>query len=56
MALPGLIPGLGSIALSIGGGLAELTYLLKCEVEMTLALCHLYGFDIDAPASGSSAF
>ena len=47
--LPGLIPGLGSIALTIGGGLAELTFLLKWEVEMALALSHLYGFDIDDP-------
>src|SRR5688500_11781260 len=31
--LPGLIPGIGSIALAIGGGLAELTLLLKWEVE-----------------------
>lgn len=47
--LPGLLPGLGSIALAIGGGLAELTFLLKWEVEMTLGLSHLYGFDIDDP-------
>lgn len=47
--LPGLIPGFGSIALVIGGGLAELTFLLKWEVEMALGLSHLYGFDIDDP-------
>ncbi|MBS1149158.1 MAG: hypothetical protein H6Q89_856 [Myxococcaceae bacterium] len=47
--LPGLIPGFGSIALAIGGGLAELTFLLKWEVEMALGLSHLYGFDIDDP-------
>ena len=47
--LPGLLPGVGSIALAIGGGLAELTLLLKWEVEMALGLSHLYGFDIDDP-------
>ena len=56
VGLPGLILGVGSIAVSIGGGLAELTYLLKCEVEMTLALSHLYGFDIDDPRERQLAF
>lgn len=54
--LPGLIPGIGSLAVSIGGGLAELTFLLKWEVEMALALSHLYGFDIDDPRERQLAF
>jgi len=54
--LPALIPGIGSIALAIGGGLAELTALLKFEVEMALALTHLHGFDIDEPRERQLAF
>lgn len=54
--LPGLIPGFGSIALAIGGGLAELTFLLKWEVEMALGLSHLYGFDIDDPRERQLGF
>src|SRR4051794_17704483 len=45
-ALPSLIPGWGSLVAALGGTVAELTLLLKWEVEMALALSHLYGFDI----------
>ena len=31
--------------------LAEATYVLKLEVEMCLALCALYGHDIDSPVT-----
>lgn len=57
--IPSLIPGigtLGSIAVAVGGGLAELTALLKFEVEMTLALTHLFGFDIEDPRERQLAF
>ncbi len=54
--LPGLLPGFGSIALVIGGGLAELTFLLKWEVELALGLSHLYGFDIDDPRERQLGF
>ena len=54
--LPGLVPGIGSLAVSIGGGLAEFTFLLKWEVEMALALSHLYGFDIDDPRERQLGF
>jgi hypothetical protein len=54
--LPSLIPGIGSIALSVGGGLAELTFLLKWEVELALCLSHLYGFDIDDPQERQLGF
>src|SRR6476659_413883 len=36
-ALPGLIPGWGSLVAAVGGTFAELTLLLKWEVEMALA-------------------
>jgi uncharacterized protein (DUF697 family) len=55
-ALPALVPGWGSLVAALGGTLAELTLLLKWEVEMALALSHLYGFDIDQPAERQLAF
>lgn len=51
-----LLPGIGSIAAAVGGGLAELTFLLKWEVEMALAMSHLYGFDIDDPRERQLGF
>jgi hypothetical protein len=44
--LPALIPGWGTVVAAVGGGLAELAMVLKYEVEMSLCLTHLYGFDI----------
>jgi uncharacterized protein (DUF697 family) len=55
-AAPALVPGVGSLAVSLGGALAELGYLLKCEVEMVLTLAHLYGFDIDETQERQIAF
>lgn len=55
-AAPALIPGVGSFAAVVAGSFAELAYLLKCEVEMSLALSHLYGFDIDEPKERQLAF
>jgi uncharacterized protein (DUF697 family) len=55
-AVPALIPGVGSLAAGVAGTFAELAYLLKCEVELCLALSHLYGFDIDEPKERQLAF
>lgn len=55
----GLIPGVGAvagIAATLAGGLAELTYLLKTEVEMALCLQHLHGYDIDDPRERQLGF
>jgi len=46
-ALPGLIPGLGSLAAVLGGGLLDMTLCLKFEVEMVLALAAARGYDIE---------
>jgi uncharacterized protein (DUF697 family) len=54
--LPALIPGWGSLVAAVGGTFAELTLLLKWEVEMALALSHLYDFDIDKPTERQLAF
>ncbi|MDF1661049.1 MAG: EcsC family protein [Planctomycetota bacterium] len=45
-SLPGIIPFWGSIIAVVGGGLADMTFCLKYEVEMVLSLSALYGFDI----------
>lgn len=55
-AVPALIPGLGSLAAGVAGTFAELAYLLKAEVELCLAMSHLYGFDIDEPKERQLAF
>ncbi len=55
-ALPALIPGIGSFAAGVAGTFVELAYLLKSEVELSLALSHLYGFDIDEPRERQLAF
>jgi len=46
-ALPGLVPGLGSLAAVLGGGLVDMTFCLKFEVEMVLALASARGYDIE---------
>ncbi len=46
-SLPGLVPGVGTIAVVLGSTLAEMAVVLKLEVEMCLALAHAHGFDID---------
>jgi hypothetical protein len=53
--LPSLIPGAG-IPLGIGAAFAELALLLKIEVEMSLVLLDLYGFDIDDPQERQIGF
>lgn len=55
-AAPAFLVGVGSVAAVVAGTFAELAYLLKCEVEMSLALSHLYGFDIDEPKERQLAF
>lgn len=46
-ALPGLVPGLGSLTAVLGGGLLDMTFCLKYEVEMVLALAAARGYDIE---------
>ena len=55
-ALPALIPGWGTIVTMVGGALLDTALLLKFEVEMTLSLCWLYGFDIRDRAERQMAF
>jgi uncharacterized protein (DUF697 family) len=45
-ALPSMLPGGGTLVALLGGSLADMTLMLKHEVEMALCLTHLYGYDI----------
>jgi uncharacterized protein (DUF697 family) len=45
-SLPALLPGAGSAVAFVGGMLADMTYMLKHDVEMILCLSYLYGYDI----------
>jgi uncharacterized protein (DUF697 family) len=45
-ALPSMLPGGGTLVALLGGSLADMTMMLKHEVEMALCLTHLYGYDI----------
>jgi uncharacterized protein (DUF697 family) len=45
-ALPGLLPGGGSAVALIGGVLADMTFMLKHDVEMILCLSYIFGHDI----------
>jgi uncharacterized protein (DUF697 family) len=47
-AMPGLLPGGGSLVTLVGGVLADMTFVLKYEVEMILCLSYLYDYDIRA--------
>jgi uncharacterized protein (DUF697 family) len=45
-ALPAMLLGAGTAVAIVGGSLADMTVMLKHEVEMALCLTHLYGHDI----------
>lgn len=55
-ALPALVPGWGTLATLAGGTLVDMGLMLKFEVEMTLALSWLYGFDIHQERERQVAF
>lgn len=55
-ALPGIVPGAGTLVAALGGTLADMCFMLKFEVEMALVLSHLYGFDITRQDERQLAF
>ncbi|MBQ8036867.1 MAG: hypothetical protein IJ268_07740 [Proteobacteria bacterium] len=55
-ALTGLIPGLGSILSVFGAGAVDAFLALKFELEMSLALAYLAGYDISDPKERKLAF
>ena len=46
-SLPALLPGVGSLIGILGGSAADIAFMLKYEIEMTLCLCDAIGLDID---------
>ncbi len=54
--LPVILPGIGSLVGFVGASLVDTVATLKLEVEMSLALCHLAGFDISNPRDRQIAF
>jgi hypothetical protein len=55
-ALPAIFPGAGSILALTGGTLIDVAFVLKYEVEMSLALCWNYGFDVREERERELAF
>jgi len=55
-ALPGVVPGVGSLAALVGGGLIDMTLCLKFEVEMVLALAAARGYRIEDPRERRLAY
>ncbi len=55
-ALPALFPGAGSLIALTGGTLLDVAFVLKYEVEMALALCWTFGFDIRLDRERELAF
>ena len=43
----GIVPGLGTAIKLVGSTTADIALCLKFQVEMTMALAHLYGHDIE---------
>ena len=54
--VPAVIPGLGSLVGFLGASIADVVLTLKFEVEMTLCLCHLAGFNIEKERHRQLAF
>ena len=46
-ALPGIVPGIGTLTVAIGTSLVDMAAVLKLETELCLALCYAHGFDVD---------
>lgn len=55
-ALPAVVPGLGSLVTLVGGTLADIALMMKFEVELSLCLTALYGYDIHQPRERQLAF
>ena len=45
-ALAGVIPGLGTVVSVAGGATADVALCMKFQIEMTMALAHIYDHDI----------
>jgi uncharacterized protein (DUF697 family) len=50
-ALAGVIPGVGTVAAAIGGGLADAAICMKLQVDMCLCLAETFGYDVSREES-----
>lgn len=55
-ALPSVVPGLGTLASALGGGILDMTACLKFEIELALALASSRGYDIEDPRERQMAY
>lgn len=46
-ALPGIIPGVGTVAAMVGGGMADTTACMKIQIDMTMLLATNFGWDLN---------
>ena len=46
-ALPGVIPGVGSLVSMFGGGFVDMTACMKIQVDMTMLLATNFGWDLN---------
>lgn len=55
-ALVGIVPGIGTAVRLFGTATADMALCLKYQVEMSMALAHLYGHDIETEAGKKRYF
>lgn len=46
-ALPGIIPGVGTVAAMVGGGMADTTACMKIQIDMTMLLATNFSWDLN---------
>ncbi|MBB2190201.1 EcsC family protein [Gluconacetobacter azotocaptans] len=46
-ALPGIVPGVGTVAAMVGGGMADTTACMKIQIDMTMLLATNFGYDLN---------
>ncbi|GAB6968537.1 hypothetical protein JCM25156A_25750 [Komagataeibacter kakiaceti JCM 25156] len=45
-AVPGIVPGIGTVAAMVGGGTADATVCMKIQIDMTMLLAVNFGWDL----------
>lgn len=55
-ALAGVVPGIGTAAAMLGGGLADAAISMKLQVDMTMCLAEAFGWDLDTEDARHIAF
>lgn len=55
-ALAGIVPGLGTAAATLGGGMTDAAVTMKLQVDMCVCLAHNFHWDLDAEDARHLAF